>query len=785
MKLLFKLAPVFLVGSLLGQTIENRFVKREFSTNNNFLKTTAITNKLAKTTVKPVSSAEFSLRVSEGTDKIGTDVVLTAKDFKLVTNSQNSSNGDTEQIFLLKNKKHSLSVLVRFELKKEDRFIRKTLEITTEKAICIERIDIDSLELNSVTQPYQHKAITAVAPWNWKPGLGQPLYANKAALFLGTEFPASFNYVENNHYYCGYQYGHILKPNQKLTTYPAVMGVSDHAKYLDDAFYAYINQIRIRPLRLQVQYNSWFDFHSSVTKDSFIKCVNKINDELCIKRDVSPLKAYVIDDGWQASHSDWEKMVWPVNQKFNPEFKESFAAVKAAKSKLGLWMSPGCNFGARPAVPHMRKKGWGGLNTYMSLANTKYMDMLDQRMTSLAGKGVNYFKLDGLFGHLNNREFDLKKSNNGVPHMPQLNINEIESNSKVLNDSKYDEAKIYYLTVGAERLMKIFANMSKANPDVYIVISNGAWLSPWWLMHCDSVWMINAGDAARGSGRTGELVYRDSVYHNIWVKEQTKYPMNSLFNHEPKKTSSKETKDTFRKYLYMNMSRGTGFIELYTKTFKLNDYDWDVMAEGLHWAEDVFPTFTRSRMHGGAPKKGEVYGYTAWTDKRGYVSLHNPSNKTQTYRFTLNRDFGLIPGEANYALTSPMADSLIGLKESYSYNETITIELKPQEIRILNFDPKPRSWKKLKALQTRTKADFKPISLKGHKAIGRWYYKHGSGNYSREFTKKGFCILRQDNKEIWRDKVEVIDESTVMTKGEKHVIQKNGTMKMNRYIMKK
>ena len=81
--------------------------------------------------------------------------------------------------------------------------------------------------------------------------------------------------------------------------------------------------------------------------------------------------------------------------------------------------------------------------------------------------------------------------------------------------------------------MKIFKQMGEVNPDVYIVISNGAWLSPWWLQHCDAVWMINAGDAA-GSSRTKELVYRDGVYHNIWMKEKTHYPMNSLFNHSLK-----------------------------------------------------------------------------------------------------------------------------------------------------------------------------------------------------------------------------------------------------------
>ena len=588
-------------------------------------------------------------------------------------------------------------------------FLHKYLTIETGKPICIERIDIDSLKLKDVYQPYQLKQINARG--GWRPGLGQPLFTHETGLFLGTEFPAAFNFVTDHTYYCSYQYGHILNPGDKIQTYKAVLGVSDDARFTSDAFYDYINTIRIRPLRLQTQYNSWFDYSSKITKEQFIASVEKVNQELCIERGTSPLKAYVIDDGWQDSVKrptpNWSESVWNVNGKFDLGFKSSFEATKKSNSHLGLWLSPGCNFGGRGAVPHMREKGWGGLETFMSLANSPYMEKLEKRMLELTRDGVTYFKLDGLFGHLNQRDFDLEgAAERGVPVMPQLVPKGISPADKSLNNSKYDEAKIYYLTVGAERLIQIFDAMSEVNPDVYIVISNGAWLSPWWLMHTDSVWMINAGDAAGGSNRTGELVYRDNVYHNIWIKEKTHFPMCSLFNHEPKKKKNNETKDSFRKYLYMNMSRGTGFIELYLKTFVLQEYDWDVLAEGMQWAEDVFPTFTRSRMHGGSPRAGEVYGYTAWNLRRGYVSLHNPSEQKQTYRFTLDRSFGLIPGQKHYQLSSPLDDSLVGLKKSYTYGETIKITLKPAEIRILNFDDHAKDWSKLKILQTRSKEDY-------------------------------------------------------------------------------
>lgn len=755
--------------------LENSFIKRSITTDNARLSTQLIENKKASKTLRPTACAEFVLRISQGTDKPSSDVILTAADFKVISEKQTSPLALEVE---LKNAKHGLTVKVLYSLGKDAFYAKKHLEITADKPICLERIDVDAISLADANQPYQTKKITAKAPWQWKPGLGQPLFTTQTATFWGTEFPASINYVDGEKLRCGYLYGQMLEVGKTYTTYASVFGVSDDPKFNSDAFYDYINEIRIRPLRLQTQYNSWFDFGPGVSKGSFAKSVNKVNDELCLKRGVSPLKAYVIDDGWQDSNgkSDWSDQVWKVNGKFDPHFEASQSVVDNAKSTLGIWMSPGCNFGARAAVPAMRAKGWGGLDNYMSLANTKYMDMLDQRMVELTKEKVTYFKLDGLFGHLNQRDFDIDGAANGVPTMPQLGTKGWRSDDKRLNDSKYDELKSYYLTVGSERMMKIFKGMAEANPDVYIVISNGAYLSPWWLMHCDAVWMINAGDAANGAGRTGELVYRDEVYHNIWVKEKTHYPMNSLFNHEPKKTKNHENKDSFRKYLYMNMSRGTGFVELYLKTFNLVDYDWDVLAEGLCWVEDVFPTFERSRMHGGGPKAGEVYGFTAWNEKRGYVSIHNPSDETKSYTVTLDREFGLVPGQKKYYLTSPLSDSLTGLKKSYNFGESFKISMEPKEIRILNFDPAPRDWSKLKALQTRTQADYvapakpKPFSIKGHKIIGKWNYT--KDDHSREFTSDGKCILRKGDTIIWTKPFTAENAKTVLVEGKyKHALK--------------
>jgi hypothetical protein len=744
---------LILVPALLqAESLENAAIKRTISTNPH-LHTESITNKLDGKTLTPTDAQAFIIHLKDGT-------TITAADFSAT--KCNTSN-DQSLTFNLTNKNDpKFTAVLTYTLKPTEHFTRKSLTLTSSKDLFITKIDLESLNLKEAYQPYTSSQITAQGPGQWRPGLGQPLYTKESGTYWGLEYPASINTVIDGKLTCSYLVGKAIPANTPYSTHASILGVSDSPDFTKEAFFDYIDKTRIRPLRLQTQYNSWFNDGQGVNATGFNASIEKISNELNTTRGVPPLAAYVIDDGWQDT-ADWSKSVWNVNKKFDPDFAKSRAAAQAATSNLGLWLSPGSIFGAQSAIPAMKAAGFRTLDPWMSIAHPLYMDKLSTRFEELTKLGITYFKLDGIFGHLNVRNFDIEG---------------FKGSEQELNDPKYDLQKIQYLTDGSDRLIRAFHKMHAINPEVYIVISNGAWLSPWWLQHIDAVWMINADDAAGGSDRTGELVYRDHAYHGLAVTDNTQFPLHSIFNHEPKKITSTETKDTFRKYLYMNMSRGTGFIELYIKPGALQPYDWDVLAEGLLWAHKMFPTFKHAKMHGGSPSKKEVYGYTAWIERQGYVSIHNPSEKPQTYTFTLDRKFGLTKESAtnNYPLSSPMDDSLAGLKDSYQYGDTITIELKPKEIRILNFDSTKPDWSKLKALQTRTKDDHaepEPADLKGHPIIGIWKY----GTHTREFKLDGTCTLKQDQDIQWTKPFTLASENTILVQGQyTHNIQKDGTL---------
>ncbi|MCK0156308.1 hypothetical protein MWU65_03900 [Cellulophaga sp. F20128] len=688
MRKIIRIAVLFSVLMVISCTtdqtfvLENDTVSRTITIEGNQLFTTQIENKIAHKKLIPATSQEFKLRISKGTHTQGTDIELTSKDFDFVKIIKEEEG---ELGFLLTNKTHGLDVEVHYELEPGDFYIRKYLKIKSSTPIALERIDIEVFSLEDIYQPYQIKQITAQGVAKWRPGLGQPLYTSKSAVFLGVEFPAADNFVNNGIGYCGYLWGKEIKEGELYTSHKAVLGVADDPNFIKDSFYDYIDAVRIRPLRLQVQYNSWFDFYSSVDQDKFAESVSEINQKLVEERGVKPLSAYVIDDGWQDVNADWSDKAWKVNHKFDSNFMSSTTNVQKANSKLGLWMSPGLLFGAQPAAQKYKAQGFETMGKWMSMAGPKYMQLLEDRIVELTKNGVSYFKLDGVFGHLNTREFELHGDRYGIPTMPQLGTDSIAPSDPILNDPKFDELKTYYLVAGTERLMQLFKKQHEVNPNVYVVISNGAYLSPWWLMYIDAVWMINAGDAAGGSNRTQELVYRDGVYYDTWQMENTQFPIHSVFNHEPKKVKTGESPEAFAEYLWMNLSRGTGFVEIYIKTKQLSSSDWDVLAEGLKWVNSAFPNFKRARMHGGNPTSAEVYGYTGWTKDSGYISFHNPSQEIKSYTVTLDRAFGLIPGKQDYTLSSPLGVSEEFNNKTLAYGSDLKISLGPGEVKVLDF----------------------------------------------------------------------------------------------------
>ncbi len=98
-------------------------------------------------------------------------------------------------------------------------------------------------------------------------------------------------------------------------------------------------------------------------------------------------------------------------------------------------------------------------------------------------------------------------------------------------------------------------------------------------------------------------------------------------------------------------------------------------------------------------------------------------------------------------------DERKAIKEEYKSGDKVSLELKPREIRILNFDKGAKDWSVLKALQTRNegpKPPPPPKSIGAHAILGVWEYKLGKIVWTRQFSKDGICTLRRNGKHHWK-----------------------------------
>jgi hypothetical protein len=658
-------------------TIGNQFLSRTFSIANQKLQTLRIENKRNHTTAAASPSDEFRLRLSQGTHIDGTDVTLTGPMFALTSwTSKDGPRGSKVLDFALTNANAGIDVVLSAELFPDQFYMKKYLQISRRSAITLELAEVDVVKLAGGYQPYTQNSMATHGTGldSWKPPLGQPVYVDTSGLFFGVELAASVNRANAGEISAGYLWGREL-PSQTYRTHASVCGAAENAHFIRKSFLEYVDSIRIRPLGLQTQYNSWFDYGASLDKAKFATSVHTISSKLFQSRQVTPFKIFAIDDSWQNTSS-----FWLTNSKFDPDFASSRQEAEAVGSHLGLWLSPMGGFGSRltQLVSYLEGAGYETVDTYMCMAGTRYMADLEKRLVELVHQGIRYFKLDGIFGQLYDRDFCPFGQQHGHPYHPAFTLDRAKP-----DDPKWDEMKMYYLTAGVERLDRILEAMHQANPDIYVLLSNGAWLSPWWLTHADAIWMINAGDGSPGTTRTPQIVYRDERYHMLYVEDRVQFPLASMFNHEPQKQTVDADLGDFTRYLYMHASRGSAFFEWYMKPSIITEPEWDAIAANIKWVESHFDVLRHMEFHGGDPGSNAVYGYTGWTFSKGVVSMHNPSTAAQSYSFTLDRSMGVEEGSGPFTVSSPI--DAMSIPGTHAYGDKIDVTIPAQGIFVWEF----------------------------------------------------------------------------------------------------
>jgi len=532
----------------------------------------------------------------------------------------------------------NLEVLWRAILRDGSNYVRQEIAFTAKNT----PIDIKEIVLWELKAKAEVKGIVD----------GSPVAAGN--MFFAFESPLSKSTSETNGFKCSLPYATRLAPGEQLE-YSSVFGVVPEGQ-LRRGFLYYVERERAHPYRPFLHYNSWYDIGygpEKIQPEQFIEVVELFGKELIQKRGVA-MSSFVLDDGWDDPAS-----LWLFHEGYPEGFTPLRRVVEKYDSVLGAWLSPFGGYGkAKEArLKYGRQQGFETNKSGFSLAGKKYFGRFrDVCVKMINDYDLNYFKFDGI----------------GVGGRPAGTTAEFASDMQAL--------------------LQLMSELRRVKPDVFINTTTGTWSSPYWLWHCDSTWRSGHDWNKHGAGteRRQQITYRDKeTYHNV-VSRAPLYPINSLMtqgvmfaNHGLPKESGGLTED-IRDFF----ASGTNCQELYITPSLMSPEHWDALAEAAKWSHENADVLVDTHWVGGDPAAGEIYGWAAWSERKGVLSLRNPSDKPGSIKIDIGKEFELPKGATEkYSLKSPWKEDIGSEAVLLKAGKTHTFELEPFEVLV--FDARP------------------------------------------------------------------------------------------------
>ncbi|MCL6525082.1 MAG: alpha-galactosidase [Thermoflavifilum sp.] len=530
---------------------------------------------------------------------------------------------------------------------------------------------------------------------------GQPAAADfkqVGGVFMGIEYPAAVNEFTLIHdqqlqIHCQEWVGTTIG-EQWTITHPVVEGlVPDHHVHL--AFDAYLRDIQVAPDTPYLLYNSWYDLRSPAFTDvspdhvmnekNILRIIDQFNQNM-VKPYGIHLNAFVLDDGWDDYASDWQLR----RSTFPHGLMPIINALKPLHTRLGMWIGPTGGYSFRmQRINWMRAHGYEtvghGDHIMMDIAGPHYFGLLQKRLTDFARMGISYFKWDGL-------QFSSSEPDN---HHPVGYFSEITA---------------------LDHVIQLADTVRKINPEMYINITSGTWMSPWWLLCANQIWMQGAdyGYATLPSftDRDAAMTYKDMVLYDDFQRHDVWFPMSHVMTHgiiKAKLASVGATDDplpTFANDVMLYFGRGVTMYEWYISPDMLQPDEWRILSQGLQWAKAHAHLLRLTYMIGGDPARGEAYGYVHFAGDSGIIVVRNPQMQPQTIRVKLDPAHGLQPEAKSLVVEQTYPRYWIS-GDLYSAGATLTLDLQGFETAIYAIYPLNRAHRPLlaNAVFTRTPLD--------------------------------------------------------------------------------
>ena len=493
--------------------------------------------------------------------------------------------------------------------------MRKQIRLSCRKGelYFLEEISLESMQVHGARCLHQ--------------GFGQPVYTEE--MFFGLEYPAGENSFNGKELELVCHPG-VAVDSIGYTSFSSVWGVAATGG-TRSSFLAYVDRIRPAPVRPFLLYNTWYDLRTTERAENstgdLLNLPNSLARVQSLRKNLTEkgieLNSFVLDEGWDRYTPFWE-----IERKIFPDgFKTLYRELKDMGSGLGLWLGPFGGYGEGLALRSAggRKAGLEvSAKGYLDLAGPRYNRVVTDRLLEyVRDYEINYFKFDGvLYGYA------------GKDHGTLPGIYARESQTAAL--------------------AALLDTLRTARPDIYLNITTGQWLSPWWLMHADCVFMSGAdfgwqSDLPSASKRDMAISYRDKVCFDQFVRFNQQFPLNSIMTVGVIKGDYEllgerdETVDKWTNDLIMHFGRGVSMWELYITPHILSEPEWDALRATLRWAKANSATLLASTTFvGGDPAGREPYGYIHQGPDKLILVLRNPYVEAARFSLKLDTEHGLL-----------------------------------------------------------------------------------------------------------------------------------------------
>ncbi len=371
------------------------------------------------------------------------------------------------------------------------------------------------------------------------------------------------------------------------------------------AFLEYVERERAHPYRTFLHYNSWYDlgYFGRYTADEAIERIHAFGGALHDARGVK-LESFLFDDGWDDPNDLWH---------FNNGFPNGFAPLTKAAAAYGAapgaWLSPWGGYGVPrdERLASAKRLGYELNDDGLALSGPKYFAYFSDVVENFIRSGVNQFKLDGTG-----------------------DAGSVYPGSRFGSD--FDAA------------IALVTQMRAQRPDIYVNLTTGTYPSPFWLRYCDSIWRGGYDTDFEGPGteRQRWITYRDADTYAGIVTQGPLFPLNSVMLHgivyaryAPglKDDPHGDLCDEIRSYF----GTGTQLQELYVTPTLLTNRNWNDLAQSAKWSAANADVLRDTHWIGGNPARLDVYGWAAWSPRKGIVTLRNPNSSAQEFVLDVER----------------------------------------------------------------------------------------------------------------------------------------------------